>query len=129
MLGLDPSISFRRFSGLRYAPPENDVNLEPSYVYIMTNKPSGTLYIGVTADLARRVSEHKLLQGRSFTARYNLDKLVWFEMHDHIELAIQRETSLKRWDRSWKIEMIEKSNPQWRDLFEDIYPSSFSGEA
>ncbi len=92
----------------------------PSFVYIMTNKPRGVLYIGVTAELARRVSEHKLLQGRSFTARYNLDKLVWYEPHNHIELAIQRETSLKRYDRAWKIELIEKSNPDWRDLFEGV---------
>lgn len=92
----------------------------PSFVYIMTNKPQGTLYIGVTAELARRVSEHRLLQGRSFTARYNLDKLVWFEAHDNIELAIQRETSLKRYNRAWKIELIENSNPDWNDLFESI---------
>ncbi len=68
----------------------------PSFVYIMTNKPHGMLYIGVTAELVRRVSEHRLPQGRSFTARYNLDKLVWFEAHDNVDLAIQRETSLKR---------------------------------
>ncbi|MGO4403051.1 GIY-YIG nuclease family protein [Bosea sp. RAF48] len=105
------------------------MNLEPSFVYIMTNKPRGTLYLGVTADLVKRASEHKLLVGRSFTARYNLDKLVWFETFDHIELAIQRETSLKRWDREWKIEMIEKINPDWRDLCEDIYPESFSAGA
>ncbi len=129
MLGLDPSISCRRFSGLRLASPENDVNLEPSFVYLMTNKPRGTLYLGVTADLVRRVSEHKQLAGRSFTAHYNLDKLVWFEQFDHIDLAIQRETSLKRWLRAWKIDLVEKANPGWRDLFEDIYPTSFSDEA
>ncbi|WP_316045086.1 GIY-YIG nuclease family protein [Bosea sp. BH3] len=105
------------------------MNLEPSFVYLMTNKPRGTLYLGVTADLVRRVSEHKLGVGRSFTARYNLDKLVWFETFDHIELAIQRETSIKRWSRDWKIEMVEKDNPNWRDLFEDIHPPSFSAEA
>jgi putative endonuclease len=93
---------------------------QPSFVYIMTNKPRGTLYIGVTAELARRVSEHRLLQGRSFTARYNLDKLVWYETHETIELAIQRETSLKRYGRAWKIELIEKDNPDWNDLFEHI---------
>ena len=92
----------------------------PSFVYIMTNKPGGTLYTGVTAELARRVSEHRLLQGRSFTARYNLDRSVWYEPHDTIELAIQRETSLKRYVRAWKIELIEKGNPDWNDLFEHI---------
>ena len=104
------------------------MNLEPSFVYIMTNKPRGTLYLGVTTDLVRRVGEHKQGGGRSFTARYNLDKLVWFESFDHVELAIQRETSLKRWSREWKIELIEKANPAWRDLFEDLYPASFSAE-
>jgi putative endonuclease len=108
---------------------ESDVNLEPSFVYIVTNKPGGTLYLGMTADLVRRVSEHRQGLGRSFTARYNLDKLVWFEAFGDITLAIQRETSLKRWSRAWKIELIEKSNPDWRDLFEDIYPSSFWAEA
>ena len=102
---------------------------QPSFVYIMTNKPRGTLYIGVTAELVRRVSEHRQLQGRSFTARYNLDKLVWYEPHETIELAIQRETSLKRYERAWKIELIEKMNLTWRDLFEEIHPSSFSAEA
>jgi putative endonuclease len=92
----------------------------------MTNKPRGTLYLGVTADLVRRVSEHKQLTGRSFTARYNLDKLVWYEQHQHIELSIQRETSLKRWYRAWKIELVEAANPTWRDLFDEIYPTSFS---
>jgi len=96
------------------------VNLEPSFVYMMTNKPRGTLYIGVTAELVGRVSEHRLLLGRNFTARYNLDKLVWYETHDHIDLAIQRETSLKRWERAWKIELVEKSNPDWLDLFESV---------
>ncbi|MGO4172378.1 GIY-YIG nuclease family protein [Bosea sp. TAF32] len=105
------------------------MNLESSFVYIMTNKPRGALYLGVTADLVKRISEHKLLVSRSFTARYNLDKLVWFETFDHIDLAIQRETSLKRWNREWKIELIENGNPNWRDLFEDIYPSPFSAEA
>ena len=105
------------------------MNLELSFVYIVTNKPRGTLYLGVTTDLARRVSEHRQGLGRSFTARYNLGKLVWFETFGDIALAIQRETSLKRWDRGWKIELVEKSNPGWRDLFEDIHPPSFSAGA
>ena len=105
------------------------MNLEPSFVYIVTSKPRGTLYLGVTADLVRRVGEHRQGLGRSFTARYNLDKLVWFETFGDITLAIQHETSLKRWSREWKIELIEKANPGWRDLFEDIHPPSFSAEA
>jgi putative endonuclease len=87
-------------------------------VYIMTNRLHGTLYIGVTADLQRRVSEHRLQQGRSFAARYNLDRLVWCERHESMVAAIQRETSLKRWKCDWKIELIEASNPLWQDLTE-----------
>ncbi|WP_248307680.1 GIY-YIG nuclease family protein [Bosea sp. FBZP-16] len=119
MLGLDPSISGPEGSHSTLTAAREPMH-QPSFVYIMTNKPRGTLYIGVTAELARRVSEHRLLQGRSFTARYNLDKLVWYEPHETIELAIQRETSLKRYGRSWKIELVEKDNPNWNDLFERI---------
>ncbi|CAI0344681.1 putative endonuclease [Hyphomicrobiales bacterium] len=104
------------------------MNLEPSFVYMVTNRPRGTLYLGVTVDLVRRVSEHKQGLGRSFTARYNLDKLVWFEAFGDIAIAIQRETSLKRWSRQWKIELIEKDNLSWRDLYEDLYPTSSSAE-
>ncbi|MBQ0752144.1 MAG: GIY-YIG nuclease family protein [Roseovarius sp.] len=90
------------------------------YVYIVTNKPRGTLYIGVTGDLRNRVWQHRrhILDG--FTDRYNLERLVWFEPHTKPTLAIQREKSLKRWYRDWKIALIEQSNPQWRDLWQDI---------
>jgi putative endonuclease len=90
------------------------------YVYIVTNKPRGTLYIGVTGYLRNRVWQHRshILDG--FTDRYNLERLVWFEPHTEPTLAIQREKSLKRWYRDWKIALIEQSNPQWRDLWQDI---------
>ena len=90
------------------------------YVYIVTNKPRGTLYIGVTGDIAKRVWQHRnhILDG--FTDRYNLERLVWFEPHTEPSVAIQREKSLKRWYRDWKIALIEQSNPQWRDLWQDI---------
>jgi putative endonuclease len=91
--------------------------VKPGYVYIMTNKLRGTLYIGVTADLVRRASEHRQRTGGKFARKYNLDKLVWWEAHDDIAVAIQRETSLKRWLREWKIALIEKQNPEWIDLF------------
>jgi putative endonuclease len=91
-----------------------------SFVHIMTNKPFGTLCIGVTADLTRRVSEHKNGQGSYFAKKYILDKLVWYETFENVETAIQRETSLKRWLRLWKLEMISKANPEWRDLFEEL---------
>jgi putative endonuclease len=90
--------------------------MKGGWVYILTNKPRGTLYIGVTADLPRRLEEHRLSLRPSFAARYNLDKLVWCEFIEDIAVAIQRETSIKRWLRAWKIELIERSNPEWRDL-------------
>jgi putative endonuclease len=88
------------------------------WVYILTNKPHGTLYLGVTADLERRVWEHRTGTGSRFSHRYNLSRLVWLERHEEILQAIQRETSLKRWTRAWKIALIEKDNPEWLDLLD-----------
>ena len=90
--------------------------MSEAFVYIMTNKPHGTLYIGVTSDIARRVEQHRLGKGKSYTARYNLHRLVFLERHDRIETAIQRETSLKRWPRKWKTDLIAAANPRWDDL-------------
>jgi putative endonuclease len=89
-------------------------------VYILANGRNGTLYIGVTNDLARRVSEHKLDAVEGFTKRYGVHTLVYAEFHDTMPLAIEREKQMKKWRRGWKIELIEKSNPAWRDLYEDI---------
>ena len=83
------------------------------------NKRNGTIYIGVTNDLARRVYEHREGLVHGFTTRYGLKMLVHYEVFDSISLAIQRETSLKRWPRRWKLALIEKSNPQWKDLAEE----------
>ena len=90
------------------------------WVYIMTNRPNGTLYIGVTSDLARRTHEHRegLLPG--FTRRHGLKHLVWYEWHDEIEAAIQRETSMKRRLRTWKTRTIMAHNPDWNDLYEEL---------
>ena len=89
-------------------------------VYILASKRNGTLYIGVTSDLVKRVWEHKsdLVQG--FTHRYGVYLLVYFEMHDTMLAAIQREKQLKKWNRSWKLELIEKRNPKWKDLFHEL---------
>ena len=86
------------------------------HVYIMTNKPYGTLYTGVTSNLPERVRAHKEGAGSHFTRRYGLTMLVWFEIHETVIAAIQRETSIKRWKRDWKIDLINAANPQWRDL-------------
>jgi putative endonuclease len=90
------------------------------WVYIMTNRPSGTLYIGVTSDLARRAYEHREGLCEGFTRKYGLKRLVWYEWHDEIEAAIQRETSMKRWYRAYKTRTIMAGNPDWRDLYEEL---------
>ncbi|OAN75799.1 hypothetical protein A8B82_01265 [Sulfitobacter sp. EhC04] len=90
------------------------------FVYIMTNKPQGTLYIGVTNNLLRRVYEHRNHMVRGFTNTYNLTRLVWFEVHTEAPVAIQREKSLKRWQRNWKTALIARENPDWQDLWLDI---------
>ena len=90
------------------------------FVYILANKKNGTLYIGVTNDLIRRVYEHKkgILPG--FTKKYNIKILVYYEIHDCIYEAIKREKAMKKWLRKWKIQLIEKENPEWKDLFNEI---------
>ena len=90
------------------------------WVYIMTNRPNGTLYVGVTSDLARRVYEHRegLIDG--FTKRYGLKRLVYFEPFDSIKDAIQRESNMKHWPRAWKARLILDANPGWADLCESL---------
>ena len=92
----------------------------PYFVYLLASKPNGTLYTGVTNDLVRRVHEHKTQRCDGFTQRYGVHHLVWFETTDAIEAAIQREKQLKNWKRNWKIALIEKDNPFWRDLYSQI---------
>jgi len=91
------------------------------YVYILASKRNGTLYIGVTKDLLNRSFQHKLKQDpESFTAKYKINKLIYFEEYQYIQDAILREKQLKKWNRQWKIKLIEKDNPAWRDLFLDM---------
>ena len=90
------------------------------YVYILTNKPNGTLYTGVTSNLIKRVWEHKNNVVESFTNKYDVHLLVWYEAHETMESAIQREKVIKNWKRDWKIQVIEKMNQEWRDLYPDI---------
>ena len=90
------------------------------YVYIVSNKKNGTLYIGVTNNLMRRIYEHKngIIEG--FTKKYNLNKLIYFEQTNDINSAILREKRLKKWNRTWKIQLIETLNPEWKDLSESF---------
>ncbi|MCA0423962.1 MAG: GIY-YIG nuclease family protein [Proteobacteria bacterium] len=90
------------------------------YVYLMTNRPNGTLYCGVTNDIARRAYEHREGLVPGFTRRYGLKHLVWFEAFGDIREVIQRETSIKRWPRAWKVRLIADNNPDWADLYETL---------
>jgi putative endonuclease len=90
------------------------------WVYVMTNKPRGTLYVGVTGDLAHRVHQHREGLTEGFTKRYDLKMLVYAERHESIEQAIQRESRIKKWPRAWKIDLIRSINPDWKDLYDTL---------
>ena len=90
------------------------------FVYLLASRRHGTLYIGVTRDLLRRVCEHKAKLVPGFSAKYGVDRLVWYEVHCDVTDAITREKQLKKWRRDWKIVLIEAENPEWRDLYETI---------
>jgi putative endonuclease len=89
-------------------------------VYILTSRKHGTLYVGVTSDLVRRIWEHKNDSAKSFTKRYGIHTLVWYEQHETMESAIDREKAIKEWKRKWKIDLIERSNPEWSDLYDSL---------
>jgi putative endonuclease len=93
---------------------------KPSYVYMLASQRYGTLYLGVTADLVRRVYEHREAFVAGFTKEYEVKRLVWYEIHTDIVAAITREKQLKKWNRAWKIELVQQRNPHWRDLFDEI---------
>jgi putative endonuclease len=94
--------------------------MKGGWAYIMTNKPGGVLYIGVAADIAERVAQHRARTGSKFCGKYNLRRLVLAEPYPTIEEAIAREKAMKEWHRAWKVELIEKSNPDWDDLWDVI---------
>jgi len=90
------------------------------YVYLLASRKQGTLYLGVTRDLVRRIYQHREKLTPGFTSRYDVRRLVWFEVYDDPVNAIQREKEIKKWRRSWKIALIEKDNPDWKDLYPEI---------
>lgn len=92
------------------------------WVYIMASRRNGTLYIGVTNDIARRAWQHREGRVPGFTRKYGVKLLVHYEPFENISAAIHREDRLKKWKRRWKLELIEKSNPEWRDLYEELTP-------
>jgi putative endonuclease len=95
------------------------MNKQPA-VYILASKRNGTLYIGVTSDIVKRIWEHKNNMVEGFTRRYDVHQLVWYEQHESMESAIKREKRLKEWKRKWKLELIESANPNWKDLYHAI---------
>ncbi|MEL6614404.1 MAG: GIY-YIG nuclease family protein, partial [Bacteroidota bacterium] len=93
---------------------------KPGYVYLLSNGPNGTLYIGVTSDLVHHIGQHKTGETLGFASRYGVGRLVWFERHEDIRDAITREKQIKKWNRAWKLRLVRKANPTWRDLFDDV---------
>ena len=89
-------------------------------VYLMASRRNGTLYVGVTSDLIKRVWEHKNDVIEGFTKRYRVHTLVWYEMHEAMESEIQREKAIKAWQRKWKLALIERNNPEWKDLYDEL---------
>ena len=90
-------------------------------VYIVTNTPNGTLYVGVTTDLIRRIAQHRAGEIDGFTKKYDLARLVYYEAHDDINAAIQREKRIKKWNRAWKVRLIVENNPGWNDLYDSLF--------
>jgi len=97
-----------------------DENMKKFYIYILCNKRNGTLYTGITSDLIKRIYEHRNKLVNGFTKKYHVHRLVWYEIHEVIESALSREKQIKKWKRKWKLELIEKHNPEWNDLYENI---------
>ena len=91
-----------------------------AFTYILASKPKGVLYVGVTTDLEKRMAQHKSGEVEGFTQRYNVKQLVWFQESEGIESAIAEEKRIKNWKREWKIELIEKTNPYWKDLSQEF---------
>lgn len=98
----------------------HDIMDKQFYVYILASKRNGTLYIGITSGLVQRIWQHKNKMVEGFTQKYNVNKLVYYEVHPNAESAITREKQVKKWRRSWKIRLIEEKNPDWKDLYDDI---------
>jgi putative endonuclease len=109
MAGLVPAIHVLR-----------DALMSGGYVYILASGPNGILYVGVTSDLIRRVYEHRNGIVAGFTKRYCVKRLVYFEYHEEIQAAIQREHNIKHWSRKWKVRLILAGNPEWNDLYDSI---------
>jgi len=100
---------------------ESRISMRTYYVYILASKRNGTLYIGVTGNLIKRVYEHKNGIVEGFTQKYNIHILVYYEKYGNVRNAIQREKQIKKWNRKWKLDLIEKENPNWDDLYSTFF--------
>jgi putative endonuclease len=109
---------FRHTGEGRY--PAILIMIKQPAVYILANERNGTFYIGVTSDLVKRIWDHKNNLVKGFTKRYNVHNIVWYELHENMNSAIEREKQMKEWKREWKIRLIEESNPNWNDLYDSI---------
>jgi putative endonuclease len=98
----------------------NSLFMKQYYVYIMASKKNGTLYIGVTSDLVKRIYEHKQNLADGFTKEYSVHAVVYYEPHKEVEVVILREKQMKKWNRKWKMRLIEEKNPEWKDLYNEI---------
>ena len=96
------------------------VRMKNGYVYFLTNRPNGTLYVGVTSNLVQRVYQHRIGAADGFTKRYGIRRLVYFAVYDDMYTAIQREHNIKHWSRTWKVRLVLAENPEWKDLYETI---------
>jgi len=96
-------------------------NMKTFHVYIMASRKDGPIYIGITSDLVRRVYQHKNEVYEGFTKRYNIKRLVYVEEYNNFDEAVTREKQLKKWNRAWKIELIEKDNKEWKDLYDELF--------
>ncbi len=104
----------------RLGPSPSNITLKQPCVYILASQKNGTLYVGVTSDLAKRAWQHKSDLAEGFTKEHSVHTLVWYEAHETMESAIVREKNIKAWKRLWKLALIESSNPDWNDLFDQI---------
>jgi len=111
--------SFRTRCGIHIISTKGYIVKNPA-VYLLASQKNGTLYIGVTSDLVKRIHEHKTHCIDGFTSQYYVDRLVWYEIHNDMTSAITREKAIKKWKREWKIALISQNNPQWEDLYESI---------
>ena len=115
------SVDGRKRSSCRRKPASSDgARMKQPCVYLLASGRNGTLYVGVTSNLLTRVWVHEQGLVDGFTKRYGVHTLVWYEVHESMESAIQREKAIKEWKRRWKLALIEKTNPQWRDLYEEL---------